>query len=266
MKAIRIRGGLGNQLFGLAFAHSVATLAGGPVALDVSGFARDRYGNAFMLDDLAARLGFQIGRHPIFGSRLVGAAMGALAGTFWVGEAATPPDREGLTAMARRGRYFDGYWQNEAYIAEPQGVREALRTFLEERGGPTERHDILIHYRTYADEIRPERRGTPGADYFEHAIERVEATGGVAADIGLVSDNLDLAMQRLGAAARRVTPLAGGGVFGDMALMLKARSLILGNSSFSWWGGFCGDAEYVIFPRRDGVYHYPAPASRFILI
>ena len=73
-------------------------------------------------------------------------------------------------------------------------------------------------------------------------------------------------MERLGALADRVTPLDGGGAFGDMAAMLKARSLILGNSSFSWWGGFCGEAERVIYPRRDGFYHYPAPASRFIVI
>lgn len=266
MKTVAIRGGLGNQLFGLAFARSVATLAGAPVGLDVSGFHRDRYGHDFLLDDLAARLGLHIGRHPVLGSRLVRAIAGALPGTPWVREAAVPPDSAALKAMARRGSYFDGYWQNEAYIAESEALRAAFRAFLEERGGPVDAHDIVVHCRTYADELRPARRGVPGADFFGRAVERIEAEGGAAGDIGLISDDLGVALERLGPLARRVTPLSGGGAFGDMALMLRAPSLILGNSSFSWWGGFCGEAERVIYPRRDGFHHYPAPAARFIVI
>lgn len=192
--------------------------------------------------------------------------MGALPSGLWIREGAAPADPEALEAMARRGAYFDGYWQNEAYIAGPEAVRASVRQFLEARGGPAARHQVVIHYRTYEDEIRPERRGTPDAGYVQRAIEAIEASGGGIDDIALVSDHPGVAMERLGAVAHRVTPVGGTDAFGDMAVLLRARALILGNSSFSWWAGFCGDAATVIYPRRGGLYHYPAPADRFTVI
>ena len=267
MKTVKIQGGLGNQLFGLAFAHSIAILTAKRVQLDVGGFDRDRYGHRFMLDDLAARLGLDLIRHPILSSRLVGAAMGAAPSRLWVREGAVPGDPAALWAMVRRGVYFDGYWQNEAYIARPETIRAVVRDFLEERGGLAASHRVVIHYRTYGDEIRPGRRGVPDAGFFQRAVEVIEALGGTADDIGLVSDRPRLAMERLGSLARRVTPVGGAGdAYGDMALLLRARALILGNSSFSWWGGFCGDATATVYPRRGDFHHYPAPAARFTVI
>lgn len=266
MKIVKIQGGLGNQLFGLAFAHSIATLTAERVRLDVGGFSRDRYGHRFMLGDLAAGLGLDLTRPPILSRRFVGAAMGALPSGPWIREGAAPGDLKALQAIARRGVYFDGYWQNEAYIARPETIRAAVRDFLEARGGPAASHQVVIHYRTYEDEIRPERRGAADAGYVQRAIEAIEASGGGADDIALVSDRPDVAMERLGAVARRVTPVGGGDAFGDMALLLAADSLILGNSSFSWWAGFCGGADVVVYPRRGDFHHYPAPADRFTVI
>lgn len=266
MKTVKIQGGLGNQLFGLAFAHSIATLTAERVRLDIGGFGRDRYGHRFMLGDLTARLGLDITRHPLLSSRLVGTAMGALPSGLWTRERAGPDTPEALEALARRGAYFDGYWQSEAYIARPEAIRAVVRQFLEARTGPPARHSLVIHCRTYADEVRSDRRGAPGADYFRRAIEAVEAAAAAIHDIALVSDRPSIAMERLGALASRVTPIGGADAFGDMALMLAADSLILGNSSFSWWGGFCGDANMVIYPRRGDFHHYPAPASRFTVI
>ncbi len=266
MKTVKIRGGLGNQLFGLAFAHSIAALTAERVRLDVGGFGRDRYSHRFMLDDLAARLRLDLIRHPVLSSRPVGAAMGALSSGVWARERAAPDTPEALVALVRRGVYFDGYWQNEAYIAQPEAVRAVVRQCLESRGGPAARHRLVIHCRTYADEVRAPRRGGPDAGYFRRAVEAVEAAAGAIHDIALVSDRPALAMERLGALAGRVTPVGGADAFGDMAVILAADSLILGNSSFSWWGGFCAAADVIIYPRRGDFHHYPAPASRFTVI
>ena len=51
-----------------------------------------------------------------------------------------------------------------------------------------------------------------------------------------------------------------------MALMLRARALILTNSTFSWWGGYCGHADRVLYPPRGALFHYAAPAARFEVI
>ena len=75
MKIIKCQGGLGNQLFGLAFAHAVSALTGEPTGLDTASFAGYRYGHRFAVGDLAVALGLAVVTTPVRAHRLVGAAM-----------------------------------------------------------------------------------------------------------------------------------------------------------------------------------------------
>ncbi|MGI9170595.1 MAG: hypothetical protein ACR2FH_10565, partial [Caulobacteraceae bacterium] len=160
----------------------------------------------------------------------------------------------------------DGYWQNEAYMAEPAAIRGHVRASLKARGGPAVAHEVVIHCRSYREEPHPGRRGGPDTAFYRRAVEAIEARRGPPADIALVCDDPDLALERLGALACRVIVVRGADGFADMATLLAARSLIAANSSFSWWGAFCGDAETVIYPQPDGLFHYPVPAARFTVL
>jgi len=210
--------------------------------------------------------GLALSSRPVLADRRVGAVLRRLPLNAYVGEGAPPGGLAALKRIAERGAYFDGYWQNEAYMAEPEILRAQVRAFLDGQAPPAPSHDLLIHYRTYKDEVRPVRRGTPSGDFFQQALATVEAKIGRVGEIALISDDPALAVERLGDLGRRVIPVVGGSAQADMALMLAARSLIATNSSFSWWGGFCGDAGMVIYPRREGLYHYPIPARRFIVV
>ncbi|HZL00559.1 MAG TPA: hypothetical protein VFC47_11735 [Caulobacteraceae bacterium] len=266
MKIVAVQGGLGNQLFCLGFAHSLLALSGDEVALDVGGYPRDRYGHAFLLGELAATMGMSISTRRRAGRRLFAAAARRLPVPGHVAEGAPPTDAAALARMSRRGVYFSGYWQDEHYIIQPEAVRREVRAFLDRRAGVARQHDLLIHYRTYKDELRVSRRGEPGPGFVQRALEAIEDRRGPVADIVLISDDPALAIERLGDLRRRITSVGAGDAAADMGLMLHARSLILGNSSFSWWGGYCGDADTVIYPTRGGLYHYPTPASRFICV
>lgn len=266
MRTVKIQGGLGNQLFGLAFAHSVATLTGEGAALDISSFAGDRYGHRFVLHDLAQTLGLTLVHRPWLSSRIAGQLLRVVPVGSFVTEGRAPDDPRALERLVARGRYFNGYWQNEAYIASPRLLRRAVRAFLEARGGAPAAHDLVIHYRSYADELRPERRVTPGAGYFRRAVETIEAVGGRVEEVVLVSDAPDLALRAMGDLAGRVRVVQGGDAYADLALMLRARRLILTNSSFSWWGGYCGEARTIAYPSRGALFHYPAPSGRFVCV
>ena len=258
MRTIRLRGGLGNQLFGLAFAHSVGTLTGEPVRIDLSAYDRDRYHRAFQTRDLAVDLGV-----PIGSGRSLRAA---LRGWLFAGQVVERHPPHDLADLARRGRHFDGYWQNEVYIADPQTVRERTRAFLVAKGGVATVHDIVIHHRSYAEELSPTRRGSASTDYLRRAITFIEGRHGHTGDIVLVSDNPSRAGEWLGDLESRVTILDRGGAFSDMALLLRARSLILANSSFSWWAGYCGDVTTITYPERGDAFHYPEPTRRFTVV
>jgi hypothetical protein len=241
MRTVRLRGGLGNQLFGMAFAHSVKHLAGEPVAIDVSGFRQDRYHRTFVTGDLAADLGHQVVSRPSF--------RGVMRRLPFHGQIMEGRSAAQLGDIAVPGRYFDGYWQNERYIASREFIRIRTRKFLEMKSARADAHDIVIHQRGYREEALPSRRSGPSADYVARATDLIERRHGHTRDIVVISDT---------------RPDADP--FADMALLLRARALILANSSFSWWAGYCGDATTVTYPERNGAFHYPAPAQRFVVV
>jgi hypothetical protein len=264
MKTVKMRGGLGNQLFCLAFARSVARLEKAPAAIDLAGFGADRYGRTFDLEDLAVSLGdIRLVRRPLTGGRLAAGLSRVLPLPGYVNEGPSPVDEGSLAALVARGDYFNGYWQHERYISDPGSYVAAARAFVFQRAAPAAVREVVIHYRTYKEEARPEHRRGPDGDYVRRALARIESRLGKAREVCLVSDDPCLAMRRLGDLGRNITVVDAGGAWNDMALLMKARTLVLTNSSFSWWGGYCGDAAVTTYPRRLGFFHYPAPAARF---
>lgn len=159
MKTVKMQGGLGNQLFCLGFADTVARLTGETVALDLASFGADRYGHDFDLAPLTASLNMPLTRRPVLSARPVTALMSRLRTPGYVSDNASVPDNDRLREMTRTGRYFNGYWQNEAYLSP--AFRQIARDFLLERAGPTPERGVVIHCRTYKEELRPERRAAP---------------------------------------------------------------------------------------------------------
>lgn len=248
MKTVELRGGLGNQLFGLAFAHSVRCLAGEAA---VAAPANRAPSTGFDIAPLAAALGLQV---QDFTRRVS-------VSTRCVHEGAPPKNASELHWLIDSGTRFRGYWQHPAYFAQLEAVRAIVRAHLRAWCGPAPEREVVIHFRAYADEPIPWRRGTPPPDYFARAL----AAAPVATRPTLVSDQPQLAVRRLGAIGRRAEALEGSAA-DHLAHLLAARALILANSSFSWWAGFCGGASTVIYPRRYRCFHYPKPAPEFALM
>ena len=270
LRTVKIQGGLGNQLFGIAFARSVALATQAPVALDVASFGGYRYGHRFMVGDLADRIGgLPIVRRSLLGHRLTSAVMrrARLAPPGYVAEPATLANDFDLSSFAHRKGYFDGYWQDETYVLDASTLGGWVRDFVRARsGGRPTPGAAVIHYRTYREEDHPRYSRTPEQQYFRDSVAAVEQVCGGLSEILLVSDDPDLALARLGDLGCPVIPVVDQGWAGDLQLMLSARALILSNSSFSWWGGFCGVADIVTYPARGQLYHYPMPARRFLTL
>ena len=267
MRTVKIQGGLGNQLFGLAFAHSIRVLTGETVAIDLAAYGADRYDRGFVFHDMVERLGGLTTSHrPILASRAMAALARRTALTGIVNEGAPPQTAEGLARLAARRGYFSGYWQDEAFVAAPEVFRAAARADLLARGGETPTPTVAIHYRTYSEERRADRRAVPGPDYFRQCVAILNDRGVPTDPIVVISDDPHLALQQIGDIGAPIAALSGYGSWSDMALLLRARHLILSNSSFSWWGGYCGHADTVFYPRRGNLFHYPRPAARFEVV
>lgn len=267
MRTVKIQGGLGNQLFGLAFARSLRLAQGGPVALDIASYRWDKYGRRFMVGEIVERIGgLAIVERPLLAHRLSSAAARLIPVRAPGFNRETPPcEGFDLTAFAGRRGYFDGYWQDEAYILDGDAWPSLFGDFVTARtAAPARPADLVIHYRTYKEENHPAFSLAPGRDYFLRALEVVEKTCPSGSEVMLVSDDAALALERIGDIGRRVVVRDSEGWVDDMDLMLNAKALILTNSSFSWWAGYCGRADVVTYPSRGRLFHYPMPAARFI--
>lgn len=265
MKTVILRGGLGNQLFGLAFADTIGHLSFQPVRLDLSAYHDDPHDRRFETAELAQdfRVSFWPDHSGI--ARRPGQFTRGRRHHERIREPLETTDIHGLRGMATDGLIFDGYWQDEAWFARPDFIRERTRAFLDARAPAAPIHDVVVHYRSYREERVPGRREGPSALYVSRALDQVAERLGRTRDMVLVSDNPALALGRLGKVGERLT-VCGGSPASDMALMLSARCLVLANSSFSWWAGYCGDATFVTYPARLGHFHYPSPAKRFRLV
>ena len=267
MRTVKIQGGLGNQLFGIAFAHSVHTLTGDPVALDLASYDADRYGRGFVFHDLIARLGgLSTTRRPWLASRAATALAMRLPMPGFVSESRPPATPAALRRLAARRGYFGGYWQDEAFIAASDVFVAALRADVFARAGPVDPQAVVIHYRTYKEEIDVARRAVPDADYFRSCIAALREHAAATTAVTLISDDPPRAVASIGEIGVPIIPISGGTPWRDMATLLTARGLILTNSSCSGWGGYGGVAARIFYPQRGGLFHYPDPAARFTVL
>ena len=264
MKTVIIRGGLGNQLFGLAFADTVAHISGEPVRLDLSSYENDPHGRVFETADLARDSGLDMSagdppQPPSLLRKIFPRPPVRIL------EPSTPVAAGSLAPMIHKGEVFDGYWQNARWFDRPDFIREQTRVFLDRLGGGAARHDVVIHHRIYNEERLAHRNGVPAGSYFKGALDELDMVFGPVTDIALISNSPELREGHLGQYRHSTTRYIGAPE-ADMALMLNARLLVLSNSSFSWWGGFCSDAKAVIYPRQNHYFHYPIPPPSFRLV
>lgn len=250
MIVVKVRGGLGNQLFQYACGRRLALAHGGRVRIDPSlWMAEPRQHDRplrlwdFMVEaemateaDLAAVAGRLVREEP-FGFRPAALRL---------------PDDVAL----------EGYWQSESYFADAAViVRRDLR-FRDETlmpraratvaslrdqgdGGPV----VAVHVRR-GDYAVPANAGLfhlLSARWYHDAMDRFPA----GSRFLVFSDDKPWCRTHLSGPG--LTYAEGGDDLGDLALMRACDHHIIANSSFSWWGAYLAEGanQQVIAPAAD---------------
>lgn len=271
----RIKGGLGNQLFGYAAARRLALVNGAELVIDdTTGFSRDRlYRRRYALDhfSIPVRKATPAERLEPFERCRRGVAK-------WV--ARTRPfenrsylEQEGLdfderilSLRVNGTLYLDGLWPNERYFKDvEQTIREDLRIIppkdvLNQSMAEEIRnsHAVALHVRWF---------DAPGgtvtqnivSDYYERAIalmdRKIESPR-----YFLFSDDPEAVRSNPALPGGRVTFVSHNrgheNAFADLWLMTQCRHFITANSTFSWWGAWLGDGKEKIVvspePQDEG--------------
>jgi hypothetical protein len=279
---VRLRGGLGNQLFEYAAGRALALRNQIPLWLDTtSGFRGDRYGRSYELG------AFNITNHNL--EELSNLPLGMKA-EFMRRFVA----RRELLRMRLLARYFDPAIYNlqikrptilDAYCQSPRyfcDINELLRKELEFKTRPAGLRDsevsdimqansVCLHARRLhgkeADGSRPlsvtDYYGACNMAYYQRAIREVATLHGDLR-IFIFSDDIEWARQNAGAFAipgSRVTVMDDEDPLRTYYLMTLCKHFIIANSTFSWWAAWLGrhPMKTVCVPAvwNRGERHFP---------
>jgi hypothetical protein len=273
---VRIKGGLGNQLFCYAAARRLSWFNNAELVLDhVSGFVRDiEYKRKFRLDgfSISARLltkqeqrkQFERIRRGI--TKLVNRCIRFEQRSYI--EQASPDFDPRLMNLKLKASstVIDGLWQSAHYFAD---IEEILRNDLRIKP-PKDMQNLAAHawikkYQAVSVHVRwfssPETK--LGATNNVQNIYYLNALSIIRDKIKnpyyvVFSDEPKAAALMLNLPREQTLVIdwnsGDGGELADLWLMSSCQHFILANSTFSWWGawlGALGADQIVLFPRRE---------------
>ena len=278
MIIVKLRGGLGNQLFQYAAGRCLAILNNTQLKLDLGGYIQDRpdvqrgvriYGlanfkiNASLAD--AADLQFLTSQS----ARLRGERFLDKIKPYYLRRHVTEPhknyfifDRRLLRTSARPKIYLEGYWQSEKYflantdlILKEFQVKEAAsglnaQYLTQFKNEPA----VAVHVR-HGDNATAlaMNHGVLPLDYYSRAGEIIK-TKVAAPRFYVFSDDINWAKAnlRLPDALTFVDHNDDLHNYEDLRLMSACSHHIVGNSTFSWWGAWLAQhpEQIVVAPKR----------------
>lgn len=163
-----------------------------------------------------------------------------------------------LWAQMRDGVIPDVYLQSEKYFAK---YKEEVKNMFGFGIGKIDR--VAIHIRR-GDYLKAHQFHTNlwATDYYKRAVELFPTEKFLV----FCKDNQDPELDRADRlwCIENLEPLIGGrfemhmhgSETGDMNVMASCKSIIMANSSFSWWAAYLGEHEKVITPKdwfTDGI-------------
>lgn len=268
MVIVKLKGGIGNQLFQFAFGRAIALYKRDQLYLDLTFLTENPMNfvpRQFKLEQLKqyfiadSEMFEEFNYHYANGSVVY---IGDDFPRFLILDVLNDQDTKAIV--------LDGYYQDEFYFLGFQNrikkeFREFLQTYLS-CGQLTDfikrnNEAIAIHIRR-GDYLLPATlkfHGICNAEYYQHAMTMMQSSH-INAQYYLFSDDEEEAEKICSGRATSVINVSAhiknGGMqdkdLTELALMTQCNHFILANSSFSWWGSYLSEApnKLVIAPKK----------------
>lgn len=265
---VRIKGGLGNQLFSYSAAKRLALISDAELVIDnVSGFARDyAYKRMYSLDNfnITARIATANERFSPF-ERYRRAIHKLIAKNkpyhkrCYIEQVGIDFDNRLLEFRVKDVVYIDGYWQSEDYFKDiEKDIRSDLVIkqpidFLTNMYANKIQSvlSVGVHIRWFED--LGSSHNVP-SNYYQNAILYSESNLEephyfiFSNDIELVKKNILFPYDRVTFVE---TNPSDEYAYRDLWLMSLCNNFITANSTFSWWGAWLGSSNrnFIITPK-----------------
>jgi hypothetical protein len=256
---VRIKGGLGNQLFCYAAARRLALNNNAELIIDhVSGFVRDKqYRRSYMLDhfSIPVRKATAWERMEPFERYRRGVVKWVERKKYfekrrYLENDGIAFDKRILDFKVKELLYMDGQWHGEGYFAD---VEDAIRSDLSiaPPGDKLNHHyaariradnSVALHVRWFDGPGHASAHNASVA-YYERAIELINRKIS-SPKYYLFSDDPDAAREKLSIPDDQLVVMSHNSgdqnAYGDLWLMTQCKHFITANSTFSWWGAWLG--------------------------
>jgi len=243
---IRVRGGLGNQLFIYAFARYLSLILKSPVFLEKqTGFIKDRYRRKYLLN----KFNIQLNACPWYFSLFYPLRhRSAVITKLIYGDAIYMDDIEyntdpelALFKIEKSKRiYLDGYWQDSIYFNQYEDIiKKDLSLKVKINSQNQKMANDMIHCNSVAIHLRRVKYNKLlELDYYLKAVNQIKSK--VKYPVFYVfSDDIKW--------CRKNFIIDGSFIFvdnnynneiSDIWLMSQCKHFIIANSTFSWWGAW----------------------------
>jgi len=277
MIVVKLKGGMGNQMFQYAFGKYLATKYNTEIKLDLS-FLLDRIHrenfvfrnydlDIFKLKEVNFAKENDLAKFGLSNSRLLNLFYKRILGHtnkyLVIREKHFHFDDNELSFP--NNVYLDGYWQSEKYFIDIENEIRSDFGFKNKLFGECKNlaeiiesiQSVCVHVRR-ADFVHLESsakiHGFIGQDYFYKAVDLLSEIINDF-EIFVFSDNIDWCIENLSFTKNTtfVTHVYKDEKIGNhLHLMTKCKHFIISNSTFSWWGAWLSNNhdKIVVAPKR----------------
>ncbi len=277
----RMRGGLGNQLFILAYAYALAEQGGKDmeIVLDTREYETFKIRNyelkevirdpqVRMLSDQDKSRFYDLTREMFHASqRLIRKETGSIRMLSGMGLYYGRRNAEFCRLKSKKKNYVYGYFQDEriAGALKKRIGKELILPEVDVPSGENGRPRIAVSIRIGQD-YRDQGWPICDAVYFQKGIQHILAQKylGQKVDVLVFSDEPEQA---------KAMNLAEDAYFAEglspteqLALMAKCDDFVISNSSFSWWGAYLGAKEdsIVVMPKDWYQWHGKTAETKLV--
>jgi|LakMenEpi03Aug12_release.lakeMendotaPanAssembly.Ray.scaffolds.fasta_scaffold364657_2 hypothetical protein len=275
MIIVKLKGGLGNQLFQYAAAKNLAILNQTKLLIDSSsGFSKDPYGRSFALlhfcinTEIASldEINYFLGKSNLiryFRDKIP--LLYSLTDFKYVQEHFYHYDENVANFISNQNMYLEGYFQSERYFIKNSNTILSEFEFKQEANEINRKYllkikdceSVSLHVRTYDDaKINSATHiyGNPSIDYYQKAIGYIKSKINDPVFF-IFSDNIDWAKNNIVIDNSKVVYISHNDIENgheDLRLMKTCKHNIIANSSFSWWGAWLNKNKnkIVIAPKN----------------
>jgi hypothetical protein len=262
MIIVRLRGGLGNQLFQFAAAHSLAVSRSADLKLDLYTYTKHPF-RKFELRhfNISAPEASRDEVHRFTGSNIFARYFNKKSNYINCPKVFAQPhyhfyeDFFSLPVPI----YLSGYWQSEKYFTS---IATPLRKMITPSQPLDPKNTDLVAEVRSSDSVAVHIRRTDynassffrpmDLDYYRRAFEAIQAKIGNPRYY-IFSDDIEWSKQQLAGLqnASFVNHNTGDNSFKDLLLMSACRNQVIANSTFSWWAAWLNDSpdKTVVAPQ-----------------